>query len=144
MRIGGAGKWHFLSRPFWIFFCFISMKNNFVVHMRYYLFLHYGGFLQNLGKDFIPANMHMTVSVGLKQCVCERKFLKFIKDNFLYQIWVKPTFCPKNAQPLLICLLIWISILAVSGLHSDLVQEIIFWWGIFESLVKIKHRTENW
>ena len=35
LRIGGAGKWvffwggHFesLSRPFWIFFCFISLKN---------------------------------------------------------------------------------------------------------------------
>ena len=24
------------------------------------------------------------------------------KDNFLYQIWVKPTFCPKITQPLLI------------------------------------------
>ena len=35
LRIGGAGKWGFfeaailtfLSRPFWIFFCFISVKN---------------------------------------------------------------------------------------------------------------------
>ena len=35
LRIGGAGKWgffeaailNFLSRPFWIFFCFISVKN---------------------------------------------------------------------------------------------------------------------
>ena len=35
LRIGRAGKWHFfeaailnfLSRPFWIFFCFISVKN---------------------------------------------------------------------------------------------------------------------
>ena len=29
--------------------------------MRYHLFLHYGWFLQNIGKDFIPTNMHMTV-----------------------------------------------------------------------------------
>ena len=37
------------------------MKNNLAVHMRYHLFLHYGWFLQNLGKDFIPSNMHTTV-----------------------------------------------------------------------------------
>ena len=30
-------------------------------HMRYHLFLHYGWFLQNLGKDFIRTNMHTTV-----------------------------------------------------------------------------------
>ena len=29
--------------------------------MRYHLFLHYGRFLQNLGKDFIRTNMHTTV-----------------------------------------------------------------------------------
>ena len=28
---------------------------------RYHLFLHYGWFLQNHGKDFIPTNMHTTV-----------------------------------------------------------------------------------
>ena len=31
--------------------------------MRYHLFLHYGWFLQNLGKDFIQTNMHTTVYV---------------------------------------------------------------------------------
>ena len=30
-------------------------------YMRYHLFLQYGWFLQNLGKDFIPTNMHTTV-----------------------------------------------------------------------------------
>ena len=29
--------------------------------MRYHLYLQYGWFLQNLGKDFIPTNMHTTV-----------------------------------------------------------------------------------
>ena len=33
------------------------------VHMRYHLFLQYGWFLQNLGKDFIRTNMHTTVSI---------------------------------------------------------------------------------
>ena len=32
--------------------------------MRYHLFLHYGWFLQNLGKDFIPTNMHTTVGIS--------------------------------------------------------------------------------
>jgi hypothetical protein len=31
--------------------------------MRYHLFLQYGWFLQNLGKDFIPTNMHTTVDI---------------------------------------------------------------------------------
>ena len=31
--------------------------------MRYHLYLHHGCFVQNLGKDFIPINMHMTVIV---------------------------------------------------------------------------------
>ena len=31
-------------------------------YMRYLLFLHYGWFLQNLGKDFIRTNMHTTVT----------------------------------------------------------------------------------
>ena len=42
------------------------------------------------------------------------------KENFLYQVWVKPTFCPKIAQPLLI----WI--LAAIGLHSNSLREIGF------------------
>ena len=33
-------------------------------HMRYHLFLHYGWFLQNLGKDFIRTNMHTSVVRG--------------------------------------------------------------------------------
>ena len=41
----------------------------------------------------------------------------FTKDDFMYQIWVKPTFCPKIAQSLLI----WIWIFAAIGHHSDLV-----------------------
>ena len=48
-----------------IFFIFFPMKNNLAVHMRYHLFLHYGWFLQNLGKDFIPSNMHTTVHKSL-------------------------------------------------------------------------------
>ena len=36
-------------------------ENKQPVHMRYYLFLQYGWFLQNLGKDFIRTNMHTTV-----------------------------------------------------------------------------------
>ena len=36
-------------------------ENKQPVHMRYHLYLQYGWFLQNLGKDFIRTNMHMTV-----------------------------------------------------------------------------------
>ena len=71
LRIGGAGKWGFLSWPFW--FSFFKKRrillhlnrNKQPVDMRYQLFLHYVWFLQNLGKDFIPTNMHTTVDVLL-------------------------------------------------------------------------------
>ena len=39
----------------------LSNENNLGFHMRYHFFLHYGWFLQNLGKDFIRTNMHTTV-----------------------------------------------------------------------------------
>ena len=61
----------FLSQPFWFFFQnFFSKKDFFLlhlnenkqpVHMRYHFFLHYGWFLQNLGKNLIRTNMHTTV-----------------------------------------------------------------------------------
>jgi hypothetical protein len=34
------------------------------IHMRYHLFLHYGWFLQNLGKDLIQTNMHTTITLA--------------------------------------------------------------------------------
>ena len=60
------------SQFFWVsYFEFFFFKKNFFllhlnenkqpVHMRYHLFLNYGLILQNLGKDFIPTNMHTTV-----------------------------------------------------------------------------------
>ena len=36
------------------------------VHMGYHLFLHYEWFLQNLGKDFIRTDMHMTLTYKKK------------------------------------------------------------------------------
>ena len=51
----------FLNRPFGIFFWLHLNENKQPVHMRYHLFLHYGWFHQNLGKDFIRTNMHTTV-----------------------------------------------------------------------------------
>ena len=43
-----------------IYFLFFPSENQLGFHMRYHLFLHYGWFLQNLGKYFIRTNMHMT------------------------------------------------------------------------------------
>ena len=44
-----------------IFKCLFPNKNQLCFHMRYHLFLHYGWFLQNLEKDFIPTLLHTTV-----------------------------------------------------------------------------------
>ena len=58
----------FLSWPFWIIFFQKNFsllhlnENKQPFHMWYHLFLHYGWFLQNLGKDFIRTNMHTTVN----------------------------------------------------------------------------------
>ena len=59
------------------------MKNNLAVHMRYHLFSHYGWFLQNLGKDFIPSIMHTPVrekemNIGRKQAFY-RYFISVVK-----------------------------------------------------------------
>ena len=40
---------------------FFSNEKKFGFHMRYQIFLHYGWFPQNLGKDCIQTNMHTTV-----------------------------------------------------------------------------------
>ena len=65
LRIGGAGKWGFFESAILNFlkknYASYLNENNQPVHMRYHLFLHYGWFLQNLGKDFIRTNMHTTV-----------------------------------------------------------------------------------
>jgi hypothetical protein len=49
----------FFESTILIFFA-LSLDNKQPVHMRYHLFLHYGWFPQNLGKDFIRTNMHTT------------------------------------------------------------------------------------
>ena len=70
LRIGRAGKrgffeaaiLNFLSRPFWIFFGSSLWKIQ-PFYMRYHFFLHYGWFLQNFEKDFIPTLLHTTVLI---------------------------------------------------------------------------------
>ena len=61
----------FLSRPFWIskwptqtfFFCFSYVyKNRQLLHIMYHLFLKYGCFPQNLGKEAVRTNRHTTVN----------------------------------------------------------------------------------
>ena len=64
-------------------------ENKQPVHMRYHLFLQYGWFLQNLGKDFIRTNMHTTVqctwlkSAGMQspQSATTLKILTLILSN---------------------------------------------------------------
>ena len=43
------------------FFLLHLNENKQPVHMRCHLFLHYGWFLQNLGKEAVRTNMHTTV-----------------------------------------------------------------------------------
>ena len=53
----------FLVFGFWLlgFFLLFPNKNYLGFHMRYHLFLQYGWFLQNLGKEAVRTNMHTTV-----------------------------------------------------------------------------------
>ena len=57
----------------WIYFFVVSTYLLTVVcilvGIMYCLFLHHGWFVQNLGKDFIPTNMHRTV-LTLKETDC--------------------------------------------------------------------------
>ena len=50
--------------------------------MRYHFFLHYGWFLQNLEKDFIPTLLHTTVHSLI--CICYLLFLQG-KSNRLWK-----------------------------------------------------------
>ena len=78
ISVGGAGKWHFL---FWVLssskknVCFFPPNENQLgFNMRYHLFLHFGWFLQNLGKYFIQTNMHMfCIFSGFRYFVCSQK-----------------------------------------------------------------------
>merc|ERR1711971_1205233 len=80
------------------FFLLHLNENKQPVHMRYHLFLQYGFFLQNLGKDFIRTNMHTTVhpilvcsnGIPLKIFVPEIKVLPFIK--FIKYLQVQTNF----------------------------------------------------
>ena len=64
-------NWQSWKMRFFFGFWLLGFPNNFFTnenqlgfHMRYQLILHYGSFIQNLGKDFIRTNMHTTVSIG--------------------------------------------------------------------------------
>ena len=72
LRIGVAGKWGFLCRPFWIFwvshFDFFFASYLWKIqpfYMRYHFFLHCGWFFQNLGKEAVQTFMHTTVHMKI-------------------------------------------------------------------------------
>ena len=62
--------------------------------MRQRLFLHYGWFLQNLEKDFIQTNMHITVKVSICSAVYSRQtsgtlvWPSGLQDAIRYQITI--------------------------------------------------------
>ena len=59
LRIGRAGKWGFYESAI-LNFLFASFQQP--IHMRYHLFLHYGWFFQNFGKEAVGTFMQTTVS----------------------------------------------------------------------------------
>ena len=62
-----ANSQYFLMKKSWIAYKKNKLphlnENKQPIHMRYHLFLHYGWFLHNLGKDFIRTNMHTTALI---------------------------------------------------------------------------------
>ena len=55
--------------------------------MRYHFFLHYGWFLQNFEKDFIPTLLHTTVS---------QKSILFQKIFWPFNLWINCSSYHKN------------------------------------------------
>ena len=117
MRIGRAGKWGFFESAIMKFFFqknFFLLhlnKNKQPVHMRYHLFLYYGWFLQNLGKNFIRTKMHTTVwgpntwtnDTRSQNSNAAYKYILGFLSNFFRRSWLvfilkKPKFecCHKN------------------------------------------------
>ena len=67
----------FLVFGFWLlvfskkkFFLLFPNENYIGFHMRYHLFLQYGWFLQNLGKEAVRTNMHTTVIIAHCAFIC--------------------------------------------------------------------------
>ena len=87
-----------LSQPFWFFFCFtltsaillllllfllyLNEKKQ-PIHMRYHLFLHYGRFLQNVGKGCVRTNMHTTVCIYLNSSCGYPTVIMFFKTFYI-------------------------------------------------------------
>ena len=72
-----------IFQPFLIL-CLHFKENKQPVHMRYHFFLHYGWFLQNLGKKAVRTNMHKTVSWVLYISFSQ---ISFGKKNGLDNFW---------------------------------------------------------
>ena len=67
--------------------------------MKYHLFLHYGWFLQNLGKEAVRTNMHTTVVIQSTRPQIEFSilitFLKSVQyskknEEFVYELVCLP------------------------------------------------------
>ena len=93
LRIGRAQKWHlFLVFGFQLFVfskknCFVFPNiNQFGIHIRYHLFLHFKWFFENLGKDFIRTNMDMTVFCLEKLNPCWHVHIRDCWNNW-YFLW---------------------------------------------------------
>jgi hypothetical protein len=96
LRIGGAGKLLFFEFGFWLlgfeffFFFFFSQWKSACLNMRYHLFLHYGWFLQKLGKDFIlqvhtlaPKSLVIVLNCPVIGCwAIERANLRAAQNNY--------------------------------------------------------------
>ena len=73
LRIEGARKWAFFRRPFWTLFfkkkticlCFFQWKQHWLSY-EVSFFLHYEWFLQNLGKDFPPVDLHWFFEIYIR------------------------------------------------------------------------------
>ena len=91
---GWAGKWGFLSRPFWIFwgghfefFFASSLWKKQPIHIRYHLFLHYGWFFQNLGKEAVRTFMHTTVPTYVYTAIGSFKNRWLTSIIWQYRLW---------------------------------------------------------
>ena len=74
--MGGAGKWGFFESAILIFFSQWKQAAR-SYEVSFIFALSYGGFLQNLGKDCIQTNIHMTVCYVRNQDVGNCNWLKF-------------------------------------------------------------------
>ena len=118
-------------KPFWFFFASSLWKIQ-PFYMRYHFFLHYGWFLQNLGKKAVLTFMHTTVN-GLDWQCCLTGGSKTAPRIFICPIVLVAKYLSYVKSFVSIaCLFFWYIISVLASVHLHLSMQLSLWTTSYE------------